>query len=75
MQKTVISTTTMHIRLLRIRTMQIRVISTRTMAVDGDKHKTLQMKLLSTSKMPNEVVQNKNNAKESAKHKNNGRRR
>ena len=57
-------------RLLSIRTMQIRVLSTRTMVEDGDKHKKIQMTLLSTRKMPNEVVQNKNNANESAKHKN-----
>ena len=55
--------------------MQIRVLSTRTMAEDGDKHNKMQMKLLSTRKIPNEDVQNKNNANESAKHKNKDRRR
>ena len=38
-QKTVISTTIMHVSLVSIRTMQIRVLSTRRMAEDDDKHK------------------------------------
>ena len=37
--KTVISTRTMQMRLLRTITMQMRVLSTRTMAEDVDKHK------------------------------------
>ena len=43
--------------------MQMRVLSTRTMAEDGART------------IPNEVAKHKNNAKESAKHKHNGRRR
>ena len=70
-----LSTSTMANELVSTRTMQIRVLSTSTIAEDGDKHEKMQMKLLSTRKMPNEVVQNKNNANESAKHKHNGRRR
>ena len=48
-----ISTTIMHVSLVRIRTMQIRVLSTRTMAEDGDKHKN----------NVNEVAKHKNDAK------------
>ena len=65
----------MQMRLLSTITMQMRVLSTRTMAEDSDKHYKMQMKLLSTRKMPNEVFQNMNNANESAKDKNNGKRR
>ena len=53
----------------------MKFLNTRTMPNEVAKHKKNTNRVLSTSTMAEDGDKHKNNANESAKHKNNGRRR
>ena len=54
--------------MISTRTMLMRLLSIRTMPNDVAKHKTIQIRVLSTKTMADEVAKHMNNAHETAKH-------